>query len=119
MQRLNKILAQKAAPKLPEWPSYGNFGKVTQNAHFLKKEQSGDEGKFVKNRPKKSPRLKGVKALWRKWHYPLISMQLKTAETGEDLGANSRSKSARMTKLWQFLQGHPKPAFSETVQKGD
>ena len=76
MQRLNKILAQKAAPKLPEWPSYGNFGKVTQNAHFLKKEQSGDEGKFVKNRPKKSPRLKGVKALWRKWHYPLISMQL-------------------------------------------
>ena len=76
MQRLNKILAQKAAPKLPEWPSYGNFGKVTQNAHFLKKEQRGDEGKFVKNRQKKSPRLKGVKALWRKWHYPLISMQL-------------------------------------------
>ena len=54
MQRLNKILAQKAAPKLPEWPSYGNFGKVTQNAHFLKKEQTGDEGKFVKNRPKKA-----------------------------------------------------------------
>ena len=77
MQGLKKILAQKAAPKLPEWPSYGNFGKVTQNAHFLKKEQRGDEGKFVKNRPKKSPRLKGVKALWRKWHYPLISMHLK------------------------------------------
>ena len=54
MQRPNKILAQKAAPKLPEWPGYGNFGKVTQNAHFLKKEQRGDEGKFVKNRPKKA-----------------------------------------------------------------
>ena len=29
------------------------------------------------------------------------------------------AKSARMTKLWQFLQGHPKPAFSEKVQRGD
>ena len=33
------------------------------------------------------------------------------------LGQNSGSKSARMTKLWQVLQGHPKPAFSEKVQK--
>ena len=24
-----------------------------------------------------------------------------------------------MAKLLQFLQGHPKPAFSEKVQKGD
>ena len=29
------------------------------------------------------------------------------------------SKSARMAKLWQFLQGHPKPAFSKKVQRGD
>ena len=39
--------------------------------------------------------------------------------TGEDLGANSGYKSARMAKLWQFSQGHPKPAFSEKVQRGD
>ena len=31
------ILAQTAAPKVPEWPTYGNFDKVTQNPHFLKK----------------------------------------------------------------------------------
>ena len=77
MQGLKKILAQTAAPKLPEWPSYGNFGRVTQNPHFLKKEQRGDQGKFVKNRPKSSPRLKGAKAIWRKWHYLLISMHVK------------------------------------------
>ena len=77
MQRLKKILAQKAAPKVPEWPSYGNFGKVTQNPQFSKKQQRGDQGKFVKNHPKSSPRLKGPKALWRKWHYPLISLHLK------------------------------------------
>ena len=35
------------------------------------------------------------------------------------LGQKSGSKSSRMTKLWQFWQGHPKPAFSEKVQRGD
>ena len=24
-----------------------------------------------------------------------------------------------MAKLWQFLEGHPKPAFPEKVQRGD
>ena len=76
MQRIKKILAQKAAPKVLEWRSYGNFGKVTQNPHFLKKERRGDQGKFFKNRQKSGPRLKGPKALWRKWHYPLFSMRL-------------------------------------------
>ena len=44
---------------------------------FSEKVQRGDQGKFFKNRPKSSPRWKGPKALWRKWHYPLISMHLK------------------------------------------
>ena len=69
------ILAQTTAPKVLECRSYNNFCKVTQNSHFLKKYKGGKEGKFFKNRQKKSPRLKGLKALWRKWHYPLISMR--------------------------------------------
>ena len=60
-----------------EWASYDNYRKITQNPHFLKKERRGDQGKFLKNRPKSSPRLKGLKALWRKWHYPLISIRSK------------------------------------------
>ena len=40
-------------------------------------------------------------------------------KTGEDFGAQGGSKSARIAKLWQFLQGHPKPVFSVKVQKGD
>ena len=40
-------------------------------------------------------------------------------KTGEDFGAQGGSKSARMAKLWQFLQGHPKPVFSVKVQTGD
>ena len=35
--KLEKILAKNAAPKVPEWPSYGNFREVIQNPHFLKK----------------------------------------------------------------------------------
>ena len=46
--RLDKILAKKAAQKVPEQPSYGNFGKVTQNLHFLKKYKGGTKGNFSK-----------------------------------------------------------------------
>ena len=56
-----RFWGKNAAPKVPEWPSYGTFCKVTQ---------------FFKNRPKSGPRLKGPNALWRKWHYPLFSMRL-------------------------------------------
>ena len=47
-QRLEKILAQTAALKVPEWRSYGNFLKITQNTHFLKKCKEGTEENFSK-----------------------------------------------------------------------
>ena len=47
--RLEKILANTAAPKVLEQPSYGNFGKVTQNPHFLKKCKGGTKGNFQKS----------------------------------------------------------------------
>ena len=74
--RREKILEKTAAPKVPEWPSYGNLSKATQDPHFLKKVQRGHQGKFLKNRQKSSIRLKGPKAPWRKWHYPRTSMHL-------------------------------------------
>ena len=48
MQKLEKILAQKAALKVLEWPSYGNFRKVTQNPHFLKKSKGETNRNFKK-----------------------------------------------------------------------
>ena len=42
------IFSQKAAPKVLEWQSYGNFRKVTQNPHFLKKCKEGTKGNFSK-----------------------------------------------------------------------
>ena len=52
----------------------------------------------------------------------VITLQIKSTyntKTEEDFGTKSSSKTARMAKLWQFSQGHPKPAFSEKVQRGD
>ena len=48
VKNLEKILAQKADPKLPEWPSYGKFCKLTQNPHFLKKCKGGTKRNFSK-----------------------------------------------------------------------
>ena len=43
-----KDLGANSATKVKEWPSYGNFGKVTQNPHFLKKYKRGTKGNFPK-----------------------------------------------------------------------
>ena len=67
---------------------------------------------------KRSPRLKGPNALWRKLHYPLISMHLKCNDWRR-FGAKNGSKSNRIAKLWQFSLRHPKEAFSEKVQRVD
>ena len=70
VQTLENILAQTAAPNVPEWPSYGNFRQVTQTRIFLKghpkaafseKVQTGDQGKLFKNRPKRCPPWKAQK----------------------------------------------------------
>ena len=74
---LKRLWRKKRLQRVPQWPSYCNFRRVTQNLHFLKKVQRGDQGTFFKNRPKSRLRLKGPKALWRKWHYPRTSMHLK------------------------------------------
>ena len=48
VETLEKCLAETAAPKVPEWPSYGNFRKIIQNPHFLKKCKGGTKGTFSK-----------------------------------------------------------------------
>ena len=48
VQTLENILAETAAPKMPEWPSYGIFCEVIQNPHFLKKCKGGTKGNFSK-----------------------------------------------------------------------
>ena len=103
---------------MPEWPSYGNLSKVTQNPHFLKKCKGGTKGNFSKIAQKVALASMGQ-------HHSgangiiLYLVCTFSAKTGKDFGAENGSKSARMASLWQFTQDHPKPAFSEKVQRGD
>ena len=48
VQRLEKILAQTAAPKVPERQGYGNFRELIQNRHFLKKRNGLTKENFSK-----------------------------------------------------------------------
>ena len=70
-------MGQKTGSKSARMARLWQFLQGHPKPAFSKKVQRGDQGKFFKNRPKSSPRLKGPKALWRKWHYPRTSMHLK------------------------------------------
>ena len=51
--RLETIVAQNAAPKVPEWPSYCKFRKVTLNPNFSKKSGKGGPREIFEKSPKK------------------------------------------------------------------
>ena len=127
--RLEKIMAQNTAPKVPEWQSYGKFRKVTLNPDFSEKVERGDQGKFFKNRPKKSPRLKGLKVLCRKWHYPLISIlskckdwarfwrkkRVKECPNCQVMAIFAWSPKTRI--LWKSLKGGARKIFQKSPRK--
>ena len=127
--RLEKILAQNAAPKVPEWQSYGKFRKVTLNPHFSEKEERGHQGKFFKNRQKSSPFLKRPKALWRKLNYTLIKMHLKCKDwkifwrkqqlhkypNGQVMAITARSTKTRI--FWKSAKGGPREVFQKSPKK--
>ena len=51
--RLEKILAQNAASKVPEWQSYAKFCKVTLNPHFSEKRAKKGPREIFQKSPKK------------------------------------------------------------------
>ena len=86
--------------------------------HFLKKCKGGTKENFSKIAQK-------VPLVWKAQKHSganniiLYLVCPWSAKAGKDFGAKSGCKRARMAKLWQFSQGHPKPAFSEKVKRGD
>ena len=103
---------------MSEWASYGNYRKVTQNPHFLKKCKGGTKENFSKIAQKVALPSKTLKHSGSN-NIILYLVYTCSAKTAKDFGAKSGSTRARMVTLWQFRQGHPKPAFSEKVQRGD
>ena len=77
MQRLEKSLGQKSSSKTARMAKLWQFLPGHPKPSFSEKVQRGDQKKFFNNRAKSSPRLKGPKALFHKWQFPVISMHLK------------------------------------------
>ena len=111
-----RFWGKQAAPKVPEWPSYGNLGKVTQKPYFLKKCKGGTKTNFSKIAQKlplawKAQKHSGANCIL------LYLVCTFSAKIGEDFDAENGSKSARMTKLWQISLSQPIPAFSKKSKK--
>ena len=70
-------MGQKRGPKSARKAKLWQFLRSHPKPAFSEKVQKRVQGKFFNNRPKRCLHLKGPKALWRKWHYPLNSMRLK------------------------------------------
>ena len=77
VQRLENIFSQTPAPNSVRMGKLWQLSQDHPKPAFSKKRAKGDQGKFLKNRQESSPRLKGLKALWRKWHYPLTGIRSK------------------------------------------
>ena len=129
MQRLEKILAQTAAPNSARMAKSLRFSQGHPKPAFSEKVQKGDQGKFFKNRLKSSPRLKGPKALWRKWHYPFISMHLNCKDwktvwckQGLQKCTNSQvmaifARSPKSRIFWKSANGGPREIFQKSPKK--
>ena len=113
-----RFWGKKAAPKVPEWPSYGTFSKVPKNTHFLKESKGGPRKIFQKS-PKKQPSFERLKSTLAQIKLSSIYNALKVQRLEKILAQKADPKVPDLAKLWQFSQRHPKPAFSEKVQRGD
>ena len=119
VQRLEKIQAQTAAQKTPELPSYGNFCMVTKNPHFLKKFKGGGPREIFQKSPRKQPSFEWPKSPLAQMALSSNQYALKVQRLEKILEQTPAPNSARMAMSLRLSQGHPKPAFSEKLQRGD
>ena len=129
LQRLEKILAHKAALGVPEWPSYGNFCKVTQNPHFLKKCKGKRKRNFWKITQKVALAWKAKKDSGAELNYTLIKMHLKCQDlrrfwhkqwlqkcpNGQVMVIIARSPKTRI--FWKSEKGGPRQIFQKSPKK--
>ena len=118
VQKLDKISAHKAAPKLPEWPRYGNFRQVTQTRIFSKRAKGGPREIFQKSL-KKQPSLKKPISSLAQVALSSIQYALNVQKMEMILAQTTAPKVPGWPSDGNFLQGNPKSAFSKKVQRKD
>ena len=119
LQRLEKILRQTSGSKSARMVKLWQFRQGQPKPAFSEKVQRGEQGKFFKNRPKRSPRLKGPKALWRKWHYPLICMLLKCRNWRRFWSKKAARKLPEWPSYGNFSKVTPNPHFLKKCNGGN
>ena len=121
VQRGNEEKFFKNRPKQPsfEWPKSKLPQMALSSKQYAFKLQRLENVLIQTAAPKvaERPSYGNFRKVIQNPHF-LISMQLKCKDWRR-FWRKSGSKSARIAKVWQFSQGHPKPAFSEKVQRGD
>ena len=85
---------------------------------FSEKVERGEQEKFFKNRPKRSPCLKGPKELRRKWHYPLISMHLRCKDWKRFRGKKAAPKEPERPSYGNFRKVTQNTHFQEKCKRG-
>ena len=85
---------------------------------FSKKKWKGATKENVSKIAQKTPRLKGPKGFWRKCHFPLISMHLKTKDW-EKLWRKKRLKECPNCQVMANFERSPKTrVFSKRANGG-
>ena len=103
--------------KCPNGQVIAFFARSPKSRIFWKSAKGGPKEIF-KYRPKRCPRLKGPKAHWRKWHYPLISMHLKCKDWRR-FKRKQRLKKCPNGQVMSIFGRSPKTRFSKKLQRGD
>ena len=111
-------MAQTPAQNSARMAKSLRFSQGHSKPAFSEKVQRGYQGKFFKNRPRIRACLKRLKALWRKWHYPSISMLL-TCKDWKRFWHIRRLQKCPNGQVMVIVARSPKPAFSKKVQRGE
>ena len=129
MQRLEQNFGAKGGFKSARITKLWQFSQGNPKPSFSKIVHREDQGKFFKNPPKGCLRLKGPKAHWRKWHYPVISMHLKCKDwtrfsrkqrlkkgpNGEVMAIFGRSPKTCIFR--KSAKGRPREVFQKSPKK--
>ena len=105
------ILGQKSGSKSARTAKLRQFWKGHPKPAFSETVQREDQGKLFKNRLKSSPRLKGPKSLWRKCHYPRISMHLKCKDWRRFWGKKAAAKVPEWPSYGNFCKVTQNPHY--------
>ena len=113
-----KLFQKKRLKECPNCQVMAIFAWSRKTRIFWKSLKGGPREIFSKNRPESSPRLNGLRALWRKWHYPPICMNLKCKDWRSFWRKHRFETVPEWPSHWEFRKVTQNPHFLKTFKLG-